>query len=43
MDNSFDFLCDIILHVSEVQENLETFSSELKKREIWKNQTLNNI
>lgn len=32
MDNNLDFLCDTILHVSEVQENLEEISSELKKR-----------
>jgi len=32
MDNTFDFLCDIILHVSEVQENLEIIASELRKR-----------
>ena len=32
MDNTFDFLCDIILHVGEVQENIEEFTSELKKR-----------
>lgn len=27
-----DFLCDTILHVSEVQENLEQISSDLRKR-----------
>jgi len=32
MNNEFDFLCDTILHVSEVSENLECFLSELKKR-----------
>lgn len=32
MNNELDFLCDIILHVSEVQENLETIASELRKR-----------
>jgi hypothetical protein len=32
MDNSFDFLCDAILHVSEVGENLETVASEIRKR-----------
>ena len=32
MNNQFDFLCDTILHVSEVNENLETVASELRKR-----------
>ena len=32
MDNSLDFLCDVVLHISEVQENLETIASELRKR-----------
>jgi hypothetical protein len=32
MKNDFDFLCDTILHVSEVQENLEIIASELRKR-----------
>lgn len=32
MENTFDFLCDTILHVSEVQENLEIIASELRKR-----------
>ena len=32
MTNEFDFLCDTILHVSEVQENLERFAGELKQR-----------
>ena len=32
MNNDFDFLCDTILHVSEVQEHLEEIISELKKR-----------
>ena len=32
MNNDFDFLCDTILHVSEVKEHLEEFVGELKKR-----------
>ena len=32
MDNKSDFLCDVLLHISEVKENLEVVSSELKKR-----------
>lgn len=32
MDMKFDFLNDTILHVSEVQENLEIIASELRKR-----------
>ena len=32
MTNEFDFLCDVILHVSEVQENLEIVAGELKQR-----------
>ena len=32
MDNNFDFLCDTILHVTEVQENLEEVASELMQR-----------
>jgi hypothetical protein len=32
MDNSFDFLCDIILHVSEVSENIEQITGRLKQR-----------
>jgi hypothetical protein len=32
MKVEFDFLCDTMLHVSEVQENLEQISSELRKR-----------
>jgi len=32
MTNEFDYLCDVILHVSEISENLETIASELRKR-----------
>lgn len=32
MDLTTDFLCETILHVSEVNENLETIASELRKR-----------
>jgi hypothetical protein len=32
MNNEFDFLCETILHISEVKENLETISSDLLKR-----------
>jgi len=32
MKNELEFLCDLILHSSEVSENLEVFSSELRKR-----------
>ena len=32
MEKTFDFLCETLLHMSEVKENLETISSELKKR-----------
>lgn len=32
MDNRFDFLCDTMLHVTEVQENLEEIASQLRRR-----------
>ncbi len=32
MKTELDFLCDTLLHISEVKENLEEFSSELRKR-----------
>lgn len=32
MNMEFDFLCDTVLHISEVNENLEEIISELKKR-----------
>ena len=32
MNATFDFLCDTILHVTEVQENLEVISSDLRRR-----------
>ncbi|TSA28601.1 hypothetical protein D4R71_00420 [bacterium] len=32
MDMEFDFLCDTLLHISEVRENLEIISSQLKQR-----------
>jgi hypothetical protein len=32
MDMTTDFLCETILHVSEVSENLEIIASELRKR-----------
>lgn len=32
MNTDFDVLCDLILHVSEVQENLELVASELRQR-----------
>ncbi len=32
MNINQDFLCDTLLHISEVQENLEIVSSELKQR-----------
>jgi len=32
MNNEFDFLCDVILHVGEVSEALEEVASELRKR-----------
>lgn len=32
MNMEFDFLCDTLLHIGEVQENLEVISSKLKQR-----------
>lgn len=32
MEKEFDVLCDTILHMTEVQENLELFASELRQR-----------
>ena len=32
MNNAEDFLCDTILHITEVQENLEIISSQLRQR-----------
>ena len=32
MNTTMDFLCDTLLHISEVKENLETVASELRKR-----------
>jgi len=32
MNMELDFLCDTLLHISEVKENLEEFASELRKR-----------
>ena len=32
MNNEFDFICDTILHVSEVAENLEAMASQLRQR-----------
>jgi len=32
MNMEFDFLCDTVLHIGEVAENLEEVASELKKR-----------
>jgi len=32
MNMEFDFLCDTVLHIGEVQENLEEVASELRKR-----------
>ena len=32
MKLEFDFLCDAVLHVTEVQENLEVIASELRQR-----------
>ena len=39
MNNEFDFLCETILHVSEVSENIETIASELRKRGIAHDRT----
>lgn len=39
MKVDFDYLCDIILHVSEVSENMETIASELRKRGITHDRT----
>ena len=32
MDIEFDFLCDTLLHMSEVRENLEQFTAALRQR-----------
>jgi hypothetical protein len=32
MTNEFDFLCDTILHVTEVQENIEQITGNLRRR-----------
>ncbi len=32
MNNEFDYLCDTMLHIGEVQENLEVFCGELRRR-----------
>lgn len=39
MNKEFDFLCDTILHVSEVSENMEIIASELRKRGISHDRT----
>ena len=39
MKNEFDLLCDIILHVSEVKENLEDVCNAIKKRGIAHDRT----
>jgi len=32
LTNEFDFICDTLLHISEVQENLERIATELRQR-----------
>jgi hypothetical protein len=39
MNTEMDFLCETILHVSEVSENLETIASELRKRGVAHDRT----
>jgi hypothetical protein len=39
MNSEFDFLCDAILHVSEVSENMEAIAGELRRRGIAHDRT----
>ncbi len=39
MNTELDFLCETILHVSEVSENMEVIASELRKRGIAHDRT----